>query len=499
MKNLIKRLPMKAFVAVATLAVVAGVATSAMAAWGPDRTIRQWTEAEDGFDYVTFNSYTGVPGIGDERDFVRGVQVSRDSVWTDPVTDVNNDAEVEVKMYIHNNANPDLNASGEGVAKNVNVRAELPAGLEQAQQITGYVSADNAQPQEIFDTLDLTGSNGGFFELEYVSGSAKLHTNGNVTALSDNLVTTGVNIGDQKGCFQYIREVTFRVKVKMPSYATQKTARLKGEDSTKWRKVVNAKPGDEVEWRVWFKNSGTSNLTSVKMVDQLPSYTNVVGNVEMDKGVNTVAYGNDAVQNNGRQINIDMGDFHPGDDAFVYFTTKIQNAEELECGVHQIANTAYTTPEGLGALNDSASVNVFGKEDCEDEKPGYVCESLTVEKLGGRKVKATVKVATSGDAQFKSVSFNYGDGSTPKMTSNKSDEYTYAKDGTFNITTKVTFTVEGKDRVVEDKVCTKVVTFGTTPEPELPSTGAGSVVGLFAATSAFGAVAHNVVNRRRNQ
>lgn len=510
MKNVFKRLPKKAYVAVATLALVAGVASSAIAGFGPDRPTRVWSDGLNGFDHVTFNSFTGVPlGIGDERDFLRGVQVGRDSVWSDPVNGVDNDAEVEVKIYIHNNASSTLNdAPGNpGIAKDVTVRAELPAGLSQSQQITSYISASNAQPREIYDTLDLTGANSGFFGLDYIAGSAKMfdHNTGQTTAIGDNLVTTGVKLPNQKGCFEYVREITFRVKVKMPSYATQKTARLKGEDSTKWRKVVNAKAGDEVEWRIWFKNSGTSNLTGVKLVDQLPSYTTVVGNVEMDKGANTVVYGNDAVQNNGRQVNIDIGDFHPGDDAYVYITTKIQNAKQLECGVHQIANTAYTTPDGLGALNDSASVNVFGKEDCEKpENPSYVCESLTVEKLGGRKVRVTVKAPAAGGATFKNVTINYGDGSQAKVTTNLVDEYEYQTDGTFKITATVTFTVNGADKSVSSDACTATVSFDSekpvtpTPEPELPKTGAGSLIGLFAATSVAGGVAHNVVTRRRN-
>jgi hypothetical protein len=44
---------------------------------------------------------------------------------------------------------------------------------------------------------------------------------------------------------------------------------------------------------------------------------------------------------------------------------------------------------------------------------------------------------------------------------------------------------------------TPPVTPPTTPPTTLPKTGAGDVIGLFAATSAVGAVAHNVISRRR--
>jgi uncharacterized repeat protein (TIGR01451 family) len=502
MKNFFKRLPKKVIVAVASFALVAGIASQALAGFGPNRPTRVWSAAENGFDYVTFNSFTGVPnGIGDERNFLRGVQVGRDNVWSDPVSNVNNDAEVEVKFYIHNNADSDLNdAPGKpGVAKNVTVRATLPTGSAQAQQITGYINADNATPNQIFDTLDLTGSNSGFFELAYVPGSAKLFTNGQPTALSDSLVTTGVNIGDQKGCFEYVREVTFRVRVKMPSYATQKTARLNGEGSDKWRQTVNAKVGDKIDYRIWFKNAGTTQLNAVKVVDQVPPQMTVVpGSVKLFNNnfpvPNGFTYPANAIQDNGKQINVDIGSYLPGGDAYVVFTAQIKDLAELKCGVQQLINVAYTTPQGYGAASDKAFVNIINDKKCETDKPSYVCESLTVDKIGGRKVRATVKAPVSGNAKVKTVTFNYGDGSTPKVTTNLVDEYEFKADGTFKITATINFTVDGADKIVTSDNCSKMVTFSTTTT--LPNTGAGSVIGLFALVTVAGAVAHNVLTRR---
>ncbi len=524
MKNLLKRIPKKAFVAVATIALVAGVASQAIAGFGPNREIRDFANNQGGFNHVTFNSFTNVPnGIGDERDFFRGSKVGPSAAWTDPVTGIAGGTEVEMKILVHNNANPALNDSGEGVAKNVNVRAVLPTGIAQSQQATAYISASNAQPQQIWDTLDMTGAGGGFFQIEYIPGSAKVynHENGQTSAISDSLVTTGVNLGDQKGCVNYIREVTFRVRVRMTEYKTQKTARLKGEDSTKWRKTVNAKVGDQVEWRIWFANSGTTRLNEVSLVDKLPSHTTVVGNIEMDKGSNpTAVYGADSIKEGGKSIHINMGDFLPGGGAYVYYTTKINSAKELECGINQIINTAYPAPKGMGSLVDQAAVNVFGKEDCkEPEKPKYICESLKVEKLGGRKVRATVSAPASGGATFKNVTLNWGDGSQAKVTDQLVNEYTYAADGTYKVTASVTFTVNGVDKTVTSDACAKMVTFEKVVEkcpipgkehlpkdspecketpvtPELPSTGAGSMIGLFAIVTLLGAVAHNVLSRR---
>lgn len=422
MKKFFKGLSKKVVAVVATAVLVAASVPTAFAAFGPaGRPTRAWTPAEDGYDHVVFNSFTGVPnGIGDERDFLRGVQVGRDSVWSDPVANVNNDAEVEMKIYIHNNADSSLNdVEGQpGIARNVTVRAALPSGSAQTQQTTAYIAADNAQPQEIFDTLDVTGNENGYFELDYIEGSAKMynHENQQTTAISDTLVTTGVNIGDVKGCFEYVREITFRVKVKMPGWMTQKTARLSTDATDKYRKEVNAKIGDRIEWRIWFKNSGTSTLDAVKVVDDLPSHMTVVpGSVKVYNNNHPsptgYTYPDTAIQANGTQINIDIGSYAAGADAYVRYATTINNAEILRCGAHQVINVVYTTPEGYGAGSDKAKVNVIGKD-----KNSAECKDVPT------------------------------------------------------TTTKV-----------------------------LPKTGPASLVGLFAATSVAGGVAHNFVTRRRGE
>lgn len=510
MKNFLKRVPKSVYAGVVALALVAGVASQVLAGFGPNRPTRPWTPAENGFEYVTFNSFTGVPnGIGDEREFLKGVQVGRDGTWSDPVNGVEQGAEVEMKIYIHNNADPLLNdqPGNPGVAKNVNVKAVLPTGSAQSQQTTAYISASNAQPTQVFDTLDMTGANSGYFELAYVPGSAKMfdHENGQTSALSDSLVTTGVNIGDQKGCFKYVREVTFRVKVNMPRYQTQKTVRNFGEDSTKWRKVANTKIGDKVEWRIWFANSGKTRLNGVKIVDDLPPYVTVVpGSIKLYKGQNSMTVADTAIQKNGTQININAGDYLPGDDSYLVFATTINNDKKISCGAQQLANVAYTTPDGYGAINDSARVNVLNEKPCDDNKPSYVCESLSVEKLGGRKIRSTVKAPASNGAVVKVVTFNYGDGSTPKVTDKLVDEYEFKADGTYKITATVTFTVNGTDKQVTSEDCTSMVTFEggkpvtppVTPASSLPKTGAGSVIGIVTAVTVAGAVAHNVFSRR---
>jgi len=376
MKNILTLLPKKLLALLAVFATTILLSAAAVANFGPNRPTRVWTPQENGFDHVVFNSYTGVPnGIGDERNFLQGVVSGRDANWQDPVSNVNKSDIVTAKIYIHNNADPLLNDApgAPGVAKNVTVKIDIPTGLKDNQTVKSTISASNASPVSIFDTLDISSVNKSLFQMSYVPGSAKMAGQ----TLNDSIFTTGLNIGDQKGCFKYVREITFDMKIEKPGYQIQKTARLKGEDSTKWRKVVNAKPGDSIEWRISFQNTGDTRLNAVKVVDDLPTYTSVVpGSVEVYNANNRngYKYGPNAIQKNGDQVNIDISDYMPNSNAFVYLESTIDAADAVPCGTFQIANVVYVTPAGLGTLNDNAKINVINGQ-CT--KPIVACDTLT--------------------------------------------------------------------------------------------------------------------------
>jgi uncharacterized repeat protein (TIGR01451 family) len=374
MKNIIKRLPKRLLAFGMAVVLVATLTATATAAFGPDRPTKAWSPTVDGFDHVTFNSFTGVGnGIGDERDFFRGVQVGRDSVWSDPVQNVTQDAEVEGKVYIHNNADARLNdqPGNPGIAKDVNVRVAMPTGTKQSQDATAYISATNAQPTQVFDTLTMTGANNGFFAIDYVPGSAQLHKNGQTTALSDNLVTSGVNLGDQKGCFDFVQEVTFRMKVKMPRYTITKQVGIPGQTSADWKKNLPVKKGETVSWLVTFTNAGRTELKSVKIVDEIPvGLTVVPGTVKLTNGnyLSGYIFPDGAIQAKGRQINIDIGNYNPDGIAYVTFKTVVDQAEQPTCEANTILNRAYATPEGFGSITDTASVSLAADK-CQPVTP----------------------------------------------------------------------------------------------------------------------------------
>ena len=240
-------------------------------------------------------------------------------------------------MYVHNGADPKYNESGQGVARNTKVKVVLPNGAAKSQQATAYVSADNTQPTQVFDTLDFAAENGGFFELDYVEGSARIRGNHINTTLPDSVVTTGAAIGTNAldgnvpGCFEKEVLVTLKVKVNMPRYTISKQVGV-ASGTTEWKESVDINKNDKAAWLITFKNTGATQLKNVKIVDEVPAGLTVVpGSVMLINGnyPNGYTYPDTAIQANGRQVNVDIGNYNPdaaGVAYLVFKTTEIGRA-----------------------------------------------------------------------------------------------------------------------------------------------------------------------------
>ncbi len=410
--NFLKRHGKKIAAVVATASVV-GLAGAAIAGFGPDRPTKAYYNNVPGFDYVTFNSFTGVPNIGDERNFLTGKIAGADGGFYDPMTKLRANDEVLMRVYVHNNADPSLNASGQGVAKNTKVRVELPSAetIAQNQSAKAFISADNAQPREIYDTLDMKAENNSAFAIQYVPGSATVTSNEGTQPVSDAIVAGGVNFGDEKGCFEYVKLVTFKVKVTAPNYTLEKTVRPDGSTSVNdWKETMQVQPGATVEWRLNFKNTGSTQLKDTKLVDNVPAKTTVVpGSVKLyDTNFPTgYQYPDTAIQANGKQINLSVGNTNPGVRAIVTFKTKVAAAKDLECGLNTLKNVAYATPtNGFGTITDDATVTVNGKE-CEPEKPNFEIVK-DVRKKGDTTWQQDVTVEYGDTVEYRVVVKNTG-------------------------------------------------------------------------------------------
>ncbi|MBI4033669.1 hypothetical protein HY379_01585 [Candidatus Saccharibacteria bacterium] len=213
----------------ATSVTVATVASAAVT-FGPSRPTFTWAKPAT---FITFNSITDNPTWGDERFLVKARDVNAAPSTLSTKMSVTDNQELLVAVYFHNNAAANLNL----VAKNTKVKVDLPSGSATNQELKAFISADNATPQSVFSTMDLTSGNP--FTLQFIPGSAQLKTNFVTTSLNDNIVNGGVLVGthspngDVPGCGEFSGFATFRVKVKAEKPQPQPKFACEALDVTK--------------------------------------------------------------------------------------------------------------------------------------------------------------------------------------------------------------------------------------------------------------------------
>ena len=155
-------------------------------AWGPAR--ETFTMGEPS-DFVTFNSITDNPSIGDERNFVRIREAGVGTFGNE--VDLILGREYEVYIFFHNNASASLNPIGTGIAQNTRVRSMLPDVVRagERQRIGGEISASNATPERVWDHVYIANPSDLDLVPRFVLGSAIIHSNGEIDGrvLSRNL------------------------------------------------------------------------------------------------------------------------------------------------------------------------------------------------------------------------------------------------------------------------------------------------------------------------
>ena len=400
--NAIKRSPKLAAFTAALVGVV--VVPAALMAWGP-ASRPTFTMAQPA-DRVVFNSITDNVDQGDERNFVRireaGVGNYGDEMQIQP------GKEYEVSVFYHNNAATILNGpeyNYRGIAVGAKARVEMPdsAKANEKARITGYVSATNATPQEVWDEAWVTAKQD--VALRYVSGSAKFHTKGAINGQSvpETLYTTGANLGfnaqDGKvpGCNDFEGWIVYRVKAVAPNFTVEKT--VSKVDANAFAKSINVKAGDTVDYKIQYKNTGTVAQNDVVVKDKLPAGISYVANsTKVAKGSTGGKWVNISDNNVATTTGINIGNFAPNTNAYVGFKAKVTDESKLPvCGVNTLINTA-TVETDNGKKSDTADVVVT--RICKDVPPelpqtGVEDGVITVSALAG--LTAAIAYAVRSD------------------------------------------------------------------------------------------------------
>lgn len=370
----INKTPEKIGLAVAVIASVATIGGTAavLATSGPERPTYTTQEPAP---HVTFNSITNNPAYGDERNFLRLKESSApDSSYSDNTT-VEPGKTYTAYVYYHNNASKTLNdeAHGfKGIANNAQMRIAMPGNLKAGERtgMTGYVTADNAVPQSVYDNTFMTATTD--VVLRYVPGSATISSRGAVSGqkLPDSLFSTGALLGYDSlngklpGCNEYAGYVTFQFTADAPNFTIKKQVSKKG--ASDWQDKIVAKVGEEVDYLISYQNTGSTQQNDVLIQDQLPAgVTYVPGSTNLansahPSGIKT----DDGVTVDG----LNVGAYAPQGTAYVKLSAKV--GEELQkCGVNELVNTA-TAITANGKKSDTAVVTVDVPCKPDECKPG---------------------------------------------------------------------------------------------------------------------------------
>ncbi|MEO5949828.1 MAG: LPXTG cell wall anchor domain-containing protein [Candidatus Saccharimonadales bacterium] len=350
----------------AGLAIIAAavLVPAALFAWGPDRpTFTMEVPAS----YVTFNSITNNPTQGDERNFV---QIKEDtapaSAYGENVT-LQPGKTYDVYSFYHNNAASNLNDAAHnyaGIAKNAFMRTQMPATVKSGEKarITSFVGASNSNPSQVWDEAYATATSD--VALRYVPNSAVIHSNGavNGATLPDSLFTTGTPLGYDKldgtvpGCNQYAGYVVYKFTVDQPNFEVTKQVSKNGANT--YGESVTVNPGDEVQYKIQYKNNGTTQQNDVAIRDALPAGVSYVAGTTEVSNSKTNGQWTKTIDGVTSPSGLAIGAYAPTGNAYVKFTAKIADNDKLaKCGVNTLVNTA-TAVTNNGNKSDTANVVV---------------------------------------------------------------------------------------------------------------------------------------------
>lgn len=369
-------------------AVIAAIAAPALLlAWGPSD--RPTYTMQNPADHVTFNSITDNPKHGDERNFVQIRNFTDNGKFGEEVNLIPG-KEYEVYVYYHNDAAENLNSAEhnyKGIAQGAFMRVEMPDVVPAGNsgRINGFVGATNATPQQVWDEAYAKNTSASSIVLRYVQNSAIIHSNGAVNGQQVDLTklagTNGAPLGYDKldgklpGCGEYAGYVTYRFKAVQPNFEITKEVSIAGKND--FKENVDVKPGDEVQYRIQYKNTGTVQQDNVVIRDELPKgVTYVAGSTNIFNSRTNGQWSNvkeDTITKQG----INIGSYAPNGNAYIVFKAKVASKDQLEkCGVNKLVNVAHAETEN-GGKSDSATVTVT--KDCPKPEPKkeIVCELKT--------------------------------------------------------------------------------------------------------------------------
>ncbi|MDO4979259.1 MAG: hypothetical protein Q4E47_03890 [Candidatus Saccharibacteria bacterium] len=363
------------------VAIVAGVAATLLGGqntyaetqqtWGPERPTFTW---ESPADYRTINSITNNPEVGDERNFVRVREADTEDSFSDNVT-AKPGKYYEVYVYFHNNAKTSLNASGKGMANNVRLSMGFPEVIQngQAGEIKGTICASNTDPGCVWDTAYIHAPAGQTVYLRYVPNSAVIYSLGTINGktLSDSALysTDGAKLGYYEdywgvlpGCSEYAGYVKFKIKIDQPGFYMEKTASTDGGNT--WGQYITVKPGDTIDFKIRYHNTGTTLQKNVTAFDNMPEGLSTIPGSTFLKTPTTQGFEKEGLFNGG----LDIGDYTADQEAYITYQVLVGDESQFNCGETIVYNNSAVATKN-GTIHDKVQIKVYKQCSEEPEMP----------------------------------------------------------------------------------------------------------------------------------
>ncbi len=146
---------------------------------------------------------------------------------------------------------------------------------------------------------------------------------------------------------------TANVKVRCEEQPTNKEIKIRKDvrnldsGSSSYSQTVDARPGEDVRFRVTVTNNSDVTVNNVRMTDEIPSGFRFADNVNVDGNYENITF-------SGRTLTVELGSLRRGESRTIEFT-----AEVVENNARTICNVAQATGTGVNRVQDDACVKVI--------------------------------------------------------------------------------------------------------------------------------------------